>query len=151
MARYWLHGAHLFVGGKKMSKSRGNILYTKTLLDRGYTAAEIRFFLIDGHYRERLSFTEEAMAAAAGKLRSLRDLTRAIMERAGRAEPQIDERAARIRESFRAAMDDDLDVRRAIAEVSQVIEAAAADRVPESPAAVIAALREIDQVLKVLF
>ena len=152
MARYWLHGAHLFVGGKKMSKSRGNILYTETLLGRGFTATEIRFFLIDGHYRERLSCTEEAMAAAAEKLRSLRDQIHAITERAGRAEPRIDERAARIRESFRAAMDNDLDVRCAVADVSQVVEAAAADdRAPESPAAVIAALREIDKVLKVLF
>ena len=155
MARYWLHGAHLFVGGKKMSKSRGNILYTETLLDRGFTAAEIRFFLIDGHYRERLSCTEEAMATAAEKLQSLRAHIRAITERAGRAEPridEIDERAVGIRESFRAAMDNDLDVRRAVAAVSQAVEAAAADdRAPESRAAVIAALREIDKVLKVLF
>jgi cysteinyl-tRNA synthetase len=152
MARYWLHGAHLFVGGKKMSKSRGNILYTDSLLDRRYTAAEIRFFLIDGHYRERLSYTEEAMAAAAERLRGLRDRVLAITERAGRAEPQVDERAARIREIFRAAMDDDLAVRRAVAGVSREVEAAAAaDPPPESLAAVIAALREIDEVLNVLF
>jgi cysteinyl-tRNA synthetase len=152
MARYWLHGAHLFVGGKKMSKSLENILYTDHLLDRGYTAAEIRFFLIDGHYRERLSYTEEAMAAAAERLRGLRDRVRAITERAGRADPQVDERAVRIGETFRAAMDDDLAVRRAVAGVSREVEkAAASDPSPESLAAVIAALREIDEVLNVLF
>jgi cysteinyl-tRNA synthetase len=152
MARYWLHGAHLFVGGKKMSKSRGNILYTDSLLERRYTAAEIRFFLIDGHYRERLSYTEEAMAAAAERLRGLRDRVLAITERAGRAEPQVDERAARIRETFRVAMDDDLAVHCAVVGVSREVEAAAAaDPPPESLAAVIAALREIDEVLNVLF
>lgn len=152
MARYWLHGAHLFVGGKKMSKSRGNILYTGNLLDRGYTAAEIRFFLIDGHYREKLYCLDGAMAAAAERLRRLRDHVRAITERAGRSKPQADERAARIGETFRVAMDDDLAVRRAIEGVSQEVEAAAASSTSrESLAAVIAALREIDEVLKVLF
>jgi cysteinyl-tRNA synthetase len=155
MARYWLHGAHLFVGGKKMSKSRGNILYAGSLLDSGYSAAEIRFFLVDGPYREKLSYTGEAMDASARRLRRLRQLVCGIAERAelaGRAEPQADGRAARIRETFRAAMDDDLAVRRAIAGVRQEVEAAAAaDLPPRALVALVAALREIDTVLNVLF
>ena len=153
MARYWLHGAHLFVQGKKMSKSRGNILYTESLIDRGYTAAEIRFFLIDGHYREKLFYTDETMATAAHRLRRLRECIRIIAERAGQAKPNADERAARIREAFRAAMDDDLAVHGAIAAVQQEVEAAvvAADSTSRSLSATIAALREIDAVLNVLF
>lgn len=34
-ARYWLHGAHLYVDGKKMSKSKGNVYYPKDLQARG--------------------------------------------------------------------------------------------------------------------
>lgn len=152
MARYWLHGEHLLIGGKKMSKSRGNILYTENLLSRGYSAAEIRFFLIDGHYRERLSYTEEAMGAAARRLRSLRQAIRAISERAGESVPLSDERSARIEALFRAEMDDDLAVRRAVDGVLREIEAAAAgDSTPASLAACIAALRRIDEVLLVLF
>ena len=152
MARYWLHGAHLFVGGKKMSKSRGNILYTDNLLDRGYTAAEVRFFLIDGHYREKLSFTDDAMAVAAKRLRHIRDLVRMIEERAGRAESHPDERSVRIQGSFRTVMDDDLTVGRAIADITREIEVVAnVAQPPESLAAVVAALRGIDAVLNVLF
>ena len=152
MARYWLHGAHLFVGGKKMSKSRGNILYTDNLLDRGYTAAEVRFFLIDGHYREKLSFTDDAMAVAAKRLRHIRDLVRMIEERAGRAEPRPDERSVRIQGSFRTVMDDDLTVGRAIADITREIEVVAnVAQPPESLAAVVVALRGIDAVLNVLF
>ena len=153
MARYWLHGEHLFVGGEKMSKSRGNILYTDHLLGRGFSAAEIRFFLIDGHYRERLSYTDGAMATAAEKLRRLRGCVGVIAKRAGRAEPRADERAAGwIRETFREAMDEDLAVCCAMEGVSREAEAAAsADLAPESAAAVIGALREIDGVLGVIF
>jgi len=49
MSRFWLHCRHLFVNGKKMSKSTGNIIYMDNLLKRGYTKEEIRFFLIYGH------------------------------------------------------------------------------------------------------
>jgi hypothetical protein len=82
MARFWLHGNHLCVEGKKMSKSRGTVLYTDDLLTQGYTAAEIRFFLSYGHYREKLSYTEKAMESAAEKLRRLRGQ---VKKGAGRA------------------------------------------------------------------
>ena len=111
MARFWLHGHHLFIDGKKMSKSRGNILYTDDLLSRGFNAAEIRFFLIDGHYREKLDYTEKAMKSAAEKLRAIRRRVRAIEERAGRAAPLEDDRARKIGEIFRNHMDQDLEVK----------------------------------------
>jgi len=152
MARFWLHGHHLFVGGKKMSKSRGNMLYTDSLLSQGYDAAEIRFFLIDGHYREKLFYTERAMKSAADKLRRFRKRVREISETAGRAEPQVDKRAGRIRETFRDRMDQDLAVHGAFDDISRELEAAGSgDLTPGAAAAVIAALREIDGVLRVIF
>ena len=83
MARFWLHGHHLLVGGRKMSKSRGTVITTDDLLARGYDAAEIRFFLIHGHYRETLSYTDRAMESAAEELRRLRTRVREIAKRAG--------------------------------------------------------------------
>ncbi len=152
MARFWLHGHHLFVDGKKMSKSRGNMLYTDNLLSQGYDAAEIRFFLIDGHYREKLFYTERAMKSAADKLRRFRKRVREILETAGRAEPQVDKRAGRIRETFRDRMDQDLEVHGAFGDISRELEATGSgDLTPGAAAAVIAALREIDGVLRVIF
>ncbi|MDA8126450.1 MAG: class I tRNA ligase family protein [Deltaproteobacteria bacterium] len=150
MARFWLHGEHLFVGGKKMSKSRGNLLYTSHLLDRGYAPAEIRFFLIDGHYRERLSYTDGALGAASAKLKGLREGIRRIAKRAGAAEPRADERTRRLKETFREAMDEDLAVRRACDGLAREM-AAAGEADPGSAAALIEELRRIDRVLQVLF
>ena len=134
MARFWLHGEHLLVEGKKMSKSRGTIVYTDHLLGRGYDAAAIRFFLIGGHYRERLSYTDAAMAAAAEKLKRLREAIRRIARRAGPAEPRTDERAIGLRETFRDAMDEDLNVRRAVEGLEREMNAAG-NVDPESAAA----------------
>lgn len=152
MARFWLHGHHLLVGGRKMSKSRGTVITTDDLLTRGYDAAEIRFFLIYGHYRETLSYTDSAMEAAAKELRRLRTEVREIAKRASRAAASADDRARKLREIFRDRMDEDLDVRGAFDGIDRELRTMASGKLqPEAAAAVIAALRDIDGVLKVVF
>jgi cysteinyl-tRNA synthetase len=71
LSSYWLHGAHLLVEGKKMSKSRGNVVYPENLLSNGYSGKEVRFFLVYGHYRKRLNFTHKSMEQKAQRLRDL--------------------------------------------------------------------------------
>jgi cysteinyl-tRNA synthetase len=55
--KYWLHGAHLLVEGKKMSKSLGNFFTLRDLLAKGFTGREIRYLLLTAHYRETFNFT----------------------------------------------------------------------------------------------
>jgi cysteinyl-tRNA synthetase len=152
MARFWLHGNHLIIDGKKMSKSRGNILYTDDLFTRGFNAAEIRFFLIDRHYREKLDYTETAMTSAAERLRGIRNRVHAVDERAGQAAPVEDNRSQRIEQIFRNHMDQDLAVKDAFDGLSRELEALSPAEVePQAGAALIAALRKIDGVLNVIF
>ncbi len=113
LSRYWLHGAHLLVGGKKMSKSRGNVIYPVDLLSKGYSGREIRFFLIYGHYRKRLNFTYKAMEQRA---QHLRDLLLAIdeLKRSSPDKSLEDTKASEIIKemvpTFKSHMDNDLDV-----------------------------------------
>jgi cysteinyl-tRNA synthetase len=79
--KYWLHGAHLLVEGKKMSKSLGNFFTLRDLLTKGFTGREIRYLLLTAHYRETFNFTIEGLQGARmalarideclGKLREL--------------------------------------------------------------------------------
>jgi cysteinyl-tRNA synthetase len=62
--KYWLHGAHLLVEGKKMSKSLGNFFTLRDLLAKGFTGREIRFLLLSAHYRETFNFTLEGLVGA---------------------------------------------------------------------------------------
>lgn len=152
MARFWLHGEHLVVGGKKMSKSRGNILYTDDLTARGHDPAEIRFFLIDSHYRRRLSFSDRAMARSAERLGNLRMRIESLSKRATGAAPSADGHTARVLEAFRERMDEDLDVRGALDAIARELEAAVAAQLsPGEAAGLIGSLQRIDAVLGVLF
>jgi cysteinyl-tRNA synthetase len=79
--KYWMHGAHLMVEGKKMSKSLGNFFTLRDLLTKGFTGREVRYLLLTAHYRETFNFTLDGLAGARtalarideciGKLREL--------------------------------------------------------------------------------
>jgi cysteinyl-tRNA synthetase len=153
MAKYWLHCHHLYVDGKKMSKSLGNIVYVDTLTKKGFTAQEIRFFLIDGHYRRRMNYREDRFRASAEKLHALRDCARGIAKKArGLSRSGPGEAGRRLEALFRSGMDDDLQVGKAVDNLSGLL--AEKDRVGmtrEDASALLHSLRQIDCVLQVLF
>lgn len=62
--KYWLHGAHLLVEGKKMSKSLGNFYTLRDLFKKKYNGREVRYLLLSAHYREPLNFTLEGLNSA---------------------------------------------------------------------------------------
>jgi len=62
-ARYWLLTGSLTVDGVKMSKSLGNFLTIKEALKR-YKPEALRFFILSGHYRNPIDFSEGALEAA---------------------------------------------------------------------------------------
>jgi cysteinyl-tRNA synthetase len=59
--KHWLHGAHLLVEGKKMSKSLGNFFTLRDLLAKGFSGREIRYLLLTARYRETFNFTLEGL------------------------------------------------------------------------------------------
>ena len=66
--KYWMHGAHLLVEGKKMSKSLGNYFTLRDLLAKGFTGREVRSLLLTAHYRESFNFTLEGLQGARAAL-----------------------------------------------------------------------------------
>jgi cysteinyl-tRNA synthetase len=152
MAKYWLHCHHLHVDGKKMSKSLGNIIYLEMLTNNGFTAQEVRFFLIDGHYRRKMNYRDDRFRASAEKLRALRGRVRRIAQRARGASRSGSEEAARLEVLFRSGMDDDLQVGQAIDSLAGLLaEQGRVTMTRQEAAAVLTSLQRIDQVLQVLF
>jgi len=70
-AKHWFHITHLLVDGGKMSKSMGNLYTLADLEAKGYTAMEVRYVLIGGHYRKQLNFTLDSLGAAHEALTKL--------------------------------------------------------------------------------
>jgi cysteinyl-tRNA synthetase len=113
---YWLHGEHVLVRGKKMSKSKGNTIYPETLLGQGYTPEEIRFFLIYRHYRNRLNLTEQSLKRSKKKLNRFEGMMQEIG--LGKVKtPSVSEPTGSLGREFldifEEAMNDDLSVEKA--------------------------------------
>ena len=111
-ASYWLHGAHLFVNGSKMSKSKSNVIYPDDLAARDHTGDHIRFFLICRHYRVKLNFTYEKLDASRRRL----DDFKSMVQDLGKAESsnpsdQAKKLVCTIVPRFEKAMNDDLNVK----------------------------------------
>lgn len=77
-AHHWMHVAHLMVDSGKMSKSLGNLFTLEDLARRGYTAAEVRYVLIYGHYRAPLNFTFHSLDSARQALQKLAKADKAL-------------------------------------------------------------------------
>ncbi len=152
MARFWLHCRHLMVEGQKMSKSKGNIYYVEDLLKEGYTADEIRFFLIDGHYRKELNYTKEKMQSAAERLKNLKKKAKAIGQKADQPSGADQVLLKRVKKAFAKEMDDDLHVERALENLYEFVgEMRPETLTPQTAAGLTKGLREVDEVLKVIF
>ncbi len=87
--KYWMHGAHLMVEGKKMSKSLGNFFTLRDLLAKGFSGREIRYLLLTAHYRETFNFTLDGLAGAKTALARIKECLEKLLEI---AEPLLKDR-----------------------------------------------------------
>lgn len=60
LAKYWLHNARVDLAGEKMSKSLGNVVWLKDILEI-YDPRVIRLFILSNHYRQIINYSEELM------------------------------------------------------------------------------------------
>src|SRR5215510_8268913 len=117
--RYWIHFEHLKVDGETMSKSKGNYYTFRDVVEKGYSPAGIRYFLLSVPYNKQLNFTFDALAGAEKTVASLRDFRARLSE--ARTEPgsndKLHEIATRALREFEEGMDDDLNTSVALAVV----------------------------------
>jgi len=110
--KYWMHGAHLMVEGKKMAKSLGNFFTLRDLLNQGFSGREIRFLLLQAHYRETFNFTLEGLKQARASLLRIDECLSKLRELAGQATPDAAE-VSPLPQELAQALDEDLNISRA--------------------------------------
>jgi cysteinyl-tRNA synthetase len=155
-SRFWVHVEHLFVENEKMSKSLGNVYTVPDIVAKGFRPSALRYLLLSSHYRKQLNFTWSGMEQAEESLRRVVDFL-ARLEGAtgtGRNE-EVESAVARARESFRAALEDDLNTAAGLAAMFDLIKsgnaAIDAGRMSAADAASVRqAIDEIDRVLGVV-
>jgi cysteinyl-tRNA synthetase len=117
--KYWLHGAHLLVEGKKMSKSLGNFFTLRDLLAKGFTGREIRYLLLTAHYRETFNFTLDGLQGAKAALSRIDECVSKLREIAASSNIPLPDQTSPINTltEFTNALDHDLNISAAWGEV----------------------------------
>jgi cysteinyl-tRNA synthetase len=149
--KHWMHGAHLLVEGKKMSKSLGNFYVLKDLTAKGFSGREIRYLLLTAHYRETWNFTLEGLQGARTALARIDECLAKLRDLAAGAKASPD---PQLIAAFAAVMDEDLNISGAWGEifkwVNQMNRQLAANALTAEPAAsALAAWEQVDSVLGV--
>ena len=116
-ARYWMHNGWVTMSGEKMSKSLGNVLSIPNVLTK-VRPVELRYYLGSAHYRSMLEYSEASLQEAATGYRRIESFLHRVVElNAGEIEK------GEVTGAFAAAMDDDLGVPAALAEVHNAVRA----------------------------
>jgi cysteinyl-tRNA synthetase len=71
--RYWMHNGYLCLNNQKMSKSLGNIMKVRDIIQK-YKGEVIRYFILSAHYRSPLNFSEEQLQQAQNSLQRLNNI-----------------------------------------------------------------------------
>jgi len=116
--RFWMHGAWLMFEQGKMSKSKGTVVTLEQLEDRDIDPLAYRFFVLSAHYRQQISFTDEAIERAQT---AHQRLVRHAVELEGAQDSAGGDRAQELRARFQSVINDDLNAPQALAVLWEVM------------------------------
>lgn len=120
--RYWLHNEWVMVEGKKMSKSAGNFVTLRTIIEHGYTPLAFRLLVLMSHYRSPLNFTWEALSAAATSLERMQASVTSLREDAVYEPELVPASDSAYVERFEQALGDDLNTAKAVATLQELLK-----------------------------
>lgn len=113
--KLWMHAEHLIVDQKKMSKSLGNFYTLRDLLNKEYTGTQVRYLLLQTHYKTQLNFTFQGLEAAKGALQRLNDFIQRLLEIDQPQGKPVEELCHQTLRQFAEALADDLNISAALA------------------------------------
>ena len=111
-ANYWMHNHWVTMSGEKMSKSLGNVLSIPNMLEL-VRPVELRYYLGSAHYRSVLEYSEAALTEAAAGYRRIEDFLAHF----------DDLELGEWTQGFADAMNDDIGVPKALAEIHTTVRA----------------------------
>jgi len=156
-SHYWMHCKFLLVNNEKMSKSKGNFYTLRDLMEKGYDPIAIRYLLLSHNYNHPLNFTLQGIDAAKASIKRIVDF-RKVVSRCDVVESgdSCSTEISTARLQFEAALDDDLNIAKALGVVFDFVSTinkklvADAGITAKAQKEVLAVLVAIDTVLGVL-
>jgi cysteinyl-tRNA synthetase len=125
LANIWIHGEHLLINDGKMAKSEGNFLTLDELEKRGYHPPVFRYLVLGAHYRTKLNFSWESLDAAKNGLNNLYQEYYLLSKSVKDNDPDSPASSylATTEEDFRDAVNEDLNLPKALASMHQMLSA----------------------------
>ncbi|GAB1476153.1 cysteine--tRNA ligase [Bacillota bacterium] len=127
-ANYWMHNGYITIDNEKMSKSKGNFFTVRDIL-KSFDGEVIRFFLLSGHYRNPINFSEELMEQSKNSLARMQNAKTTLKHlidtgSGGMSDSEKEQLAGlgKYKQKFVEAMDDDLNTADAISAVFEMIK-----------------------------
>jgi cysteinyl-tRNA synthetase len=114
----WVHGEHLLFEGKKMSKSSGNVVLLKDVIERGFDPLAIRLCFLENKYRSQMDLTWNSIEAADETLKRWRNK---MAQWGTGTEITVDP-------EIEAAFNTDLDTSRAVMRLREIEKSELADK-----------------------
>lgn len=157
VVKYWVHHEFLVVDGKKMSKSLGNFYTLNDIVNKGFSPLELRYFMLQAHYRSQLNFTWQALENAANGYRNLkRKVAELQTSLSGHSDPDSASSSLRHSErseesytqnltqykNFVSALEDDINIPKALSVVWETVDSQQLD-----DATKIALIKQFDEVM----
>jgi cysteinyl-tRNA synthetase len=115
--QYWLHSAFLSIDSTKISKSLGNTINLRHLIDRGFSGDDYRYWLLTAHYRSPINFSWEALQGSKQALFRLKRYVYEDYKQISNKKP-----SEKYTNRFKAFIADDLDTPSAIALMWEVVK-----------------------------
>jgi len=119
---HWMHNEHLLIKGERMGKSLKNFYTLRDLLRMGYDPIAVRYLLMSTHYRKQLHFTFEGLEASKNALQRLYDFMKRLEEIKKEGDKELKKLTEKARKDFEDAMNDDLDINKALATVFNLVK-----------------------------
>ena len=121
IANFWMHNAFINFGNEKMSKSLGNVIYAKDLIEK-FGGPTTRLVILNAHYRQPVNFTDETVNEATQEINKMKMATKQaalLLQVSG-----IDLNAGKptFIEPFLRSLADDLNTSNALTELFNIIK-----------------------------
>jgi len=117
---YWLHAEFLIMNEEKMSKSKGEFLTLTKLKEMGYSPMVYRYFCLGAHYKQPLTFSDEAIETAKSAYNRLINILIEMKKNRTESKPNL-EYVKKIKRDFSNKINNDLNMPEALAVMWQVL------------------------------
>ena len=121
IAKFWMHNGFININNEKMSKSLGNVVYAKDMIEE-FGGDVTRLVVLSPHYRQPVNFTDDTVKAAVQEINKMKMVTKQAALLLQTNDKDINSYKPTFIDNFLLALADDLNTSNALMELYNVVK-----------------------------